>query len=83
MKVKVIEKRNGLPRQLDAIFFNEDGSVFFVRTVDPETGHDTQDHSEDEFDWTIDVEEEDIKKWKIVTKEDNDNVGQDNQSNVR
>lgn len=70
MKIKLIEKRTGLPRQLDAIFFGADGSPSFVRTVDPDTGHDPWDSLPDDFQWNLNVEDEDIKNWKIMGGEE-------------
>lgn len=70
MKIKLIEKRTGLPRRLDAIFFGADGSPNLVRTLDPDTGHDPWDNCPDDFQWNFNVEDEDIKNWKIMGGEE-------------
>jgi len=70
MIIKVKEKRNELPRQLDTIHFDEDGRIDFVTTRDPDTGHDPADHDFDDLIWDVTIEEEDIDKFKLCVKDE-------------
>lgn len=69
MKVELVYKKNGVKRQLDSIYFNADGSINYVTTVDSETGHDPWDDQPEDFDWTIGFDKADFKKWKIQTSD--------------
>ena len=68
MKIKLTRKDTGEERQLEAIYFDRiDGSVSYVTTIDPKTGHDPADDPAESFNWDITCDENDMKKWTIQT----------------
>lgn len=78
MKIKVVEKRSGLPRRLSCIYFDDEGEIDYIETRDPDTGHDPANHLFEDLIWDIDIEDEDVDKFKlcIKDKEEDDTIGQ-------
>lgn len=53
MKIKAWHKETKQWRQLETLEFDADGNIDFVRTVDPDTGHDPWDGLADEYDFIV------------------------------